>query len=254
MAVKMQAEYGDKLNTIFVESQGHTMDEVRKLALKKKWFGTSAMWTKERPVITGSGGLPNFVMLSPEGEVVLMGHPISMHSKVEEYLAGLKRSRNKTPGGLHKDLKGVYKNYVKGKLGAAMVEAKKIEALTSDQQLGEECRKLLDEMTKVADAAVSRLDRATEEGSYSFVRDRAKALSKSLKGTDYEAKIAERLKHLEDKSLAEEIKAEKALAKIERSLYVKGATPATKKGLERFAKKHDGTKAAERAKQLADCL
>ena len=112
MAVKMQAEYGDKLNTIFVESQGHTMDEVRKLALKKKWFGTSAMWTKERPVITGSSGLPNFVMLSPEGEVVLMGHPISMHQQVEEYLHGLKRSRNRTREGLHKDLKGVYKGTV----------------------------------------------------------------------------------------------------------------------------------------------
>ena len=253
MAVKMQAEYGDKLNTIFVESQGHTMDDVRKLALKNKWFGTSAMWTEERPVITGSGGLPNFVMLSPEGEVVLMGHPLSMHQKVEEYLAGLKRSR-KTRDGLHKGLKGVYKNYAKGKLGVAIVEAKKIEALTSDQQLGEECRKLLEEMTRAADAAVSRLERATEEGAYSFVGNRAKALSKSLKGTDQEAKVAELLKRLQDKSLAEEIKAEKSLAKIERTLYSKGATPATKKGLERFAKKHDGTKAAERAKQLADCL
>jgi hypothetical protein len=253
MAVKMQAEYGDNLNTIFVESQGHTMDDVRKLALEKKWFGTNAMWTKERPVRTDARGIPNFVLLSPEGEVVLMGHPGSMHKQIEDYIKSLRRG-SKPPKDLHKDLKGIYKNYAKGKLGAAINEAKKLEAKAQDDEVKAACSDLLSEMTKVADAAVSRLERATAEGAYSFVRRRAKDLSKSLKGTEYEQKITEQLKQLDDKSLAGEIKAEKDLAKIERKLYSKGAEPAIKKALKKFAGKHAGTKAAKRAEELADAI
>lgn len=253
MAVKMQAEFGDKLNTIFVESQGHTMDDVRKLALDKQWFGTDAMWTKERPVVTGAKGIPNFVLLSPEGEVVLMGNPVSMHKQVEEYLQGLKRG-SKPPKDLHKDLKGIYKDYAKGKLGTAIAAAKKLEAESQDDTLKAACSDLLKEMTTVADAAVSRLERATAEGAYSFVRTRAKTLGKTLKGSDYEKKIAEQLKALDDKSLANEIKAEKDLAKIERKLYTKGAAPAIKKQLEKFAEKNAGTKAAKRAEELAAAI
>jgi hypothetical protein len=101
---------------------------------------------------------------------------------------------------------------------------------------------------------VSRLGRATTEGAYSFVRDRAKDLTKSLKGTDYEKKIAEHLKALDDKALEAEIKAEKDLGKIERRLYTKGAAPAIKKALEKFAEKNATTKAAKRAEELAAAI
>ena len=32
------------------------------------------MWTTERPVVTGARGIPNFVLLSSDGEVVLKGN------------------------------------------------------------------------------------------------------------------------------------------------------------------------------------
>jgi hypothetical protein len=213
------------------------------------------MWTSEPPVVTGAGGLPNFVMLSPTGEVVLMGNPITMHKQIEDYLDGLKRSRTKPPADLHKALKGAYKDHSKGKLGAAIAEVKKIAATaTQDKALAEACTKLLDEMNKVADTALSRLDRAIAEGAYTYARGRAKDLTKSLKGSEYEAKLAAVIGRLDDKALAPEIAAEKALAKIEKQLYSKGAAPTTKKTLERFAEKHTGTKAAAQAQLLAAAI
>ena len=120
MAVKMQTENPDLLNTVFVESQGHTLDDVTKLSLEKGWFGSSAMWTTERPMVTGARGIPNFVLLSPEGEVVMMGNPMAMHGEIEEYLENFKRQRGRAPDSLPKDLRKAHKALSKGDYADAL--------------------------------------------------------------------------------------------------------------------------------------
>ena len=125
MAVKMQEQYGDDLNIVLVEVQGATAEKVEKFALDHEWFGTSAMWTVERPFNTGARGIPNCVLLSPDGEVVLKGHPVSLHAEIEDHIATAKRTRTKLPAGMPKDLSSAWKAFAKGKLDDAAKEARK---------------------------------------------------------------------------------------------------------------------------------
>ena len=65
------------------------------------------------------------------------------------------------------------------------------------------------------------VDRAIEEGAYSFSSGRLKRLAKAFKGSDFAAKVTERVQRLAGAEFAAEIKAERALKKIERKLELK---------------------------------
>ena len=68
-SIKLQEEFGEDLQVIFVESQGADRAKMEGFALRKKWFGTTAMWTTERPFDSGSRGLPNYVLIGADGKV-----------------------------------------------------------------------------------------------------------------------------------------------------------------------------------------
>ena len=86
-ALTLAEDYKDEVTVIFVESQGLSLDEADAFAFGKNWMGTHAMWTTERPFDTGARGLPNFALLSNQGEVLLKGHPLSMKKRIEEDIA-----------------------------------------------------------------------------------------------------------------------------------------------------------------------
>lgn len=249
MAVKMQAEYGDALNTVFVEVQGASADDVEKFALEKKWLGTDAMWTTERPLITGASGIPNCVLLSSEGEVVLMGHPMALHKQIEEHIAQSGK-RADAPADLPRELSTAWKSYARGKLGDAILAAEAVVARSADDvELATAAEKLAGLARQAADARLQRIDRLIEEGAYERADDLASDLAKDLGRADTQ-RVQERIDRLASQELADEVAAEKAFRKIEAKLYADGPDDAAARRLEKLVKKHAGTKAAARAEHL----
>ena len=79
-ALNLASEHGDDLAVLFVQAQGLSADESEAFALGRKWLGTPAMRTAERPFATGSRGLPNFALVSSDGMILLKGQPLG-HEK-----------------------------------------------------------------------------------------------------------------------------------------------------------------------------
>lgn len=252
-AVKMATEMPDAINTIFVESQNHSMDEVRKLALSRKWFGTNALWTTERPCSSPGSGLPAFVLLSPEGEVVLSGNPITMHKEIEEYVHEQASARAAVPDDLPKKLKKAWKELQKGDFEDALDEVSD-HLQSNDAELATAAKAFDAKVRDMARAAVTQLERAVDEGHYVTTLDRAKDLVDNL-GDQQAIDAANALiTRLESDELEAELKADKAWTKVETMLFTKGTNERIAVQVQRFVDKFSGTKAADRAEMYARAM
>lgn len=256
MAVRMQQEYEGELNIVFVEVQGSSDDDIERMALDKKWFGTSAIWTRERPLITGATGIPNFVLLSADGEIALMGHPLAMHKEIEDHIAQNKRARTRPPADLPKELSAAWKNLAKGRIAAAIAAATQIverPPLSDGDAVVAAAQTFIDRARAIARQRLQRIEGAIEEGAFAAATDLARQLVKDVDGDDLQAAQA-LLARLTGEDLAAEVRAEDALARIERRLYEKGGDKATSRSLARLAEKYEGTKAGARASRLAKLI
>ncbi|MDE0896525.1 MAG: hypothetical protein OSB10_08065, partial [Planctomycetota bacterium] len=83
-AIKLQEEYGDAIQVIFVESQNSGFGKSIGMATKSGWLGNQAIWTNQYLFSTGSKGLPAFALLDGEGKVVLKGSSNSMHGQIKD--------------------------------------------------------------------------------------------------------------------------------------------------------------------------
>jgi hypothetical protein len=251
MALKTQAEHGDDIQVVFVECQGAKLDEVEAFALDHKWFGTSAVWTLERPVTNDARGLPNCIVLDADGQVVAMGDPHALHKDIEELIKSTKRSRGRLPDGMPKELTAAWKAFAKGDYGTALAETQALSKAGGQEALAEAAGELADRVLAEAKARVDRAVRMVEEGCFSAAHDAAKELLPNLGQLDEAERAKELLARLTGDELAAEVEAEKALAKLEKPLYEKGLDKGIAKRLEKVAEKHAGTKAGERAQRLA---
>jgi hypothetical protein len=93
-ATKLQEEYGDDIQVIFVECQGATREQFEAFAWSMKWMGNNAMWTEERPFATVGGGLPETALIGIYGRIIMQGHPGSYGKKLEAAIeAEIKKSK-----------------------------------------------------------------------------------------------------------------------------------------------------------------
>lgn len=252
-AVRMMREHGDVLNTIFVESQGHTMDDVTKMALQRQWFGTDAVWTTERPVTTGARGIPNFVLLSPEGEVVMMGNPISMHHEIEEYVESFRRSRATMPETVHKKLKKAWKSQAKGEFADAVKAASKYLD-HKDTELAAAAQAFVAETQAMATRKVEALGKEFGAGFYYGNDKRLENLAEELKGLEAEQLATQWLERLDSKELEDEIAAERDLVRLEMRLFSGRPDERMAAMVKSFLKDRAGTKAAARAQKYVGAL
>lgn len=252
MAVRMQEEHGDDLQIVFVEVQGADDAAVERFALGKKWLGTNAVWTTERPVLTNATGIPNCVVLDAEGRVALMGHPITLHKEIEELIQGSKRARVEKPEDLPRQLEKAWKDFLKGEFGAAWKACQGVIDRESDAGVVSYATEFAEKIRATAAQAVARLDRMVEEGWFLEAQDYAKDLADQVDGLDNEVGAVDGwLERLGGDEFEAEVDAAKALAKLERQLFDKGMDPGMAKRLEKLAEKHAGTKAGERAARYA---
>ncbi len=250
MTIKLAREYGDDLGVILVESQGASASAAEQFAWQNKWMGTATTWTTERPFATGSKGLPNFALLSAEGEVLLMGNPLSMHGKITDAIEAEIEKAQGAPEGSPKSLKKAYTNFGKGKYAKAVAEARKVAAKGGE---GADAAQALakDFITRI-EAKFDRVQWLMDQTYLIKAESMLKDLTKKAKGLEeVAAKIASLEAAFATEDMLEEMKAAKAFAKLEEKLIEDGLDDKILKKISKFAEKNSSAIVAKRAKRLA---
>ena len=248
-SIKRARELGDDFALIFVESQGHTIQEAEAMAWDRKWMGTHAMWTTEAPFRTEGNGLPSFALLNNEGEIILSGNPLAMKKDIEEAIDAEIAKSKQAPEGTPKSLKKAWKSFAKGDYAKAVAAAQKV--VDKGGEDSEDAQVTVDTFVKRVESEFGRVEWMLDNGYLIEAKDVLKALGKATKGL---AAVNEQKTALQSRldapELEDELDAAKGLVRIEKGLYEDGFGDKTAKTLERFIKKNSGTKAAERAQHL----
>ena len=178
-AVKLQEEYGEDLQVIFVHSQRGSEQDVVRRQLERKWLGGRSMWTSEYPFSTGSGGLPNFALLDADGRVVMKGISKRLMKPMEEKIAELVKSGKDAPEDLPKPVAKAFVDLRKGEYSKALaVLDKQIEKPSGGKaEIAEAAMKVRGELLERAEAHLARLRWMAENG---YAEDAEDGLKLSL--------------------------------------------------------------------------
>jgi len=246
----MSEEYGDAINVLFVEVQGADARKIEHFALQKRWLGTNAMWTTERPLNVGLRGIPNFALLDANGAVVLKGYSTRLHSEIEELVAAEVKAIAKGPKDLPKALKSAWKSFQKGDLAKGIAGAEKVATKGGDD--AEAATDLARGFRAQASARVDRAKWMTEHGYVIEADDLVDDLAKALKGEDeLVARVHELRAVLDSDDMKVEMEAAKIFAKAEAMLYEDGLKArGIEKKFSKIAKKYEGTETAKRANHI----
>jgi len=247
MALKKMEEFGQDLEVVFVEVQGADMDRVTSFSLSQKWLGRGGMWTTEAPFQTGSNGIPNYALIGADGKLLMKGNPLADASKIEEAIANEIRGKRTSGPEQPKEIEKAWKDFGKGKVAAAMSALQKLSEDPS-AEISASAGSALTQMRARVDGRLARVDWLVENGHYERASELLKDYQKDLKGAEgADERLAALSQKLLSPDLKSEIDAEKKLLKIEGALFAEGPSPAASAQLQKFAEKHQGSKAAERA-------
>jgi len=256
-SIKLQDELGDKVQIVFV-SQSDAPAAAQAFALKKKWLGGRAMWTQEAPFETGLSYIPASVLLSSDGEVLLVGNPLENHNKIVDLIEEDQKAKEKGPKDAPDPVRKAWAEFGKGNWGKAVTMAQAVidkpPAKDADAAVAA-AKSALESFNKSIDTRFARVDTCVAEGLYERATGELAAIGKGVKG---EAALTQRHAEALAKLNGEDLKAEReaaaALSKLEKKLYSNGPEDGSAKALNAFAEKYPGTKAAERAEQLASLI
>lgn len=252
MSIKLQEEYGDDLQVLFVEVQGTDDAGVTAFALEKKWLGGRAMWTTERPFNLDLQGIPQFGLLAPDGELVLSGHTNAMTKQIDDTIEEMVKAARKPSKDLPKDVAKALVDANKGGYAKALAA---LDAVIADEGAADDhaaAQAVRDDVAKRVDGGMKRVAWMLDNGypiqAAALLDDLQKGLKGAAHGAEELAALGERL--ASDAAKAE-LGAAKALVKIEEKLYADGPSEKAKRALEKLVEKHAGTKVAARATELA---
>jgi ribosomal protein L18E len=246
MAMKMQEELGDDVTILLVESQGHPADEVEKFIYGKKWVNDRSLWTVERPFETGATGIPNYALLSNDGEVLSMGNPGSDHSKIVDLINEQLKNAKKGAKGTAPSCVKAGVEFDKGNFVAAI---KSLDAAPEAEKAAAE--KLKHSLETRAHAKVARLDWYIDAAEFDKADKLLGVLQKGVTGDEkLESAVKASADKLADKEMAQEREAGKAFAKIEKLITGGGLDDIAVKQLKALSAKYPKTRAAKRADHL----
>lgn len=255
-SIKLQEEYGDKIQVVFVEVQGASPKDAQVFALGKKWLGGRAMWTSEPPFETGRTTIPSTVLVSSAGDVLFVDYPVE--SKLKDLIDEDLKNKEKGPKDAPDPVRKAYADFAKGNWGKALAAAQAVidKPPPKDGDAAVAAAKAaLDEFKQGIDARFARVDSLVAAGLFDRATDELTAIAKAAKGdAELTKRQADALAKLNGDDLKTERDAAVALAKLEKKLYANGPEDSTCKALEAFAEKHSGTKAGERASYLDSLL
>lgn len=252
-SIKLKAELGDDLNVLFVESQGTSPDDTEAFIYRQKWGGSLAMWTHEAPCSSGTDGIPAYVLLGNNGQVLSSGY--SGDGKMKDLIAAEIKAAKAVPKDLPPALAKPWQDFQKGNYASAITGAQKAaESATADgkQPVADRAKELADEWTRRATNRVSRLKWLIDNAQFAKADAEVAALKISVKGlADLETKLGEHATRLTSEELKPAREAAKALDNVLGKVNEKGIEDKTAKDLKKLAEKFTGTKPGERASRLA---
>jgi hypothetical protein len=252
MSIKLQAEYGEDLQVLFVEVQGADDDKVVEFALGQKWLGGRAMWTTERPFNLGLDGIPQFGLIAPDGEMVLSGYTNENSSKIEGAIAEMVKDARKPSKDLPKDVAKALVEANKGGYAKALGMLADLLADPKAEADHEAAGSVKASIESRIDKSVARVGWMLDNGYPVEAEALHAELAKGLKGAEHAAEALAGLgERLATDAVKAEIAAQKAFTKIAEKLYEEGPNEKAKKSLVKLAEKYAGTKVAARASELA---
>ena len=251
-ALKLQETFGDELQVILVECQASSPEAAIAFALGQKWLGGRAMWTSERPFDTGSGSLPQCVLLDREGHVLLKGNPTALHKEIERQIAAQIELGQSPPPDADPVARPAWSEFARGRYARAFRAAGEAEA----QHAGDPAR--LAELARARAAfrarLVKRIERVrwlADNAWYDEADSALDTLAAGLRGSgEHAACLAELRTKLADPKLAVDRSAARHLARLRARFYESGGDAAAVRELERFAKEHAKSQTGERALEL----
>jgi len=248
-SLKLAQKFGDDLALLFVEAQGTSKKKAEQFAWNKGWMATPAMWGNEAPLTTPGDDLPAFALLSNEGEVILMGNPISMHGEIEEAIKREIKKAKMVSKDVPKSLHGAWKSFHKGDFEKAFKAAIDIELPGDDDAPAAVAT--LEEFRARIGTRIARIEWRITNGLLLEAVELLEDLADSAEGVkEIEDLLAPIQERLASEKMEPEFDAAKAFVKIEARLKKDGLKDKWLRQLENFKKKHEGTLAAGRANQL----
>lgn len=251
-SVKLQEEHGEDLAVLFVEVQGTPKAKAEAFALEHEWLGGRAIWTTERPFNLDIRGIPQFALLSPDGEIVLSGHNSSLQGQMEDMIEDMIKSLRKGPDGLPRSVARAWADMSKGDYADSLEEAEEIVADADSDEEVEAAKELIETLKQRVDARVARVEWMLENG---YPLDAEEQLEELEDSTEEAFGVAEKLAELratlESDEFEPEIDAAEDLARIEKKLFEDPDDKYLKK-LDKFLEEHAGTKVAKRAEKLRE--
>ena len=246
--MKLQEELGDDITTLLVESQGHTLDQAEKLAYDKKWINDRSIWTAEHPFDTGAKGIPNYALLSNDGEILAMGNPGSDHSRIMELINEQLKIAKKGAKGMAASCVKANAEFEKGNYAAAI---KSLDGAPEAEKA--EADKLKHSLQARAHAKVARLEWYVESAEFDKADKLLPVLQKGVAGDEkLEAAVKTSADKLADKEVAQEREAAKAFARIEKLIAGGGLDDVAVKQLKAMSAKYPKSRAAKRADHLVE--
>jgi hypothetical protein len=255
MSIKLQEEYGDKLNVVFVAGGKDTAEQVQGFAMARKWLGGRAMWTSEAPFETGLPYIPAAVLMDSSGEVKIINNPLDIHKKIVELIDSDLDVLKKGPKDAPDVVKKAWQDFGAGNVTKAIAGAQALIDKPPPKD-GDAVVAAAKAALAAFNAAVDKRFAAVEDmfadGEYDRALAELDSLGKAVKGNaDLTKRQADALAKVNDPALKSERDAAADLARLRDKLYKDGAKDTSAKQLEAWAKAHQGTKAAERAESLA---
>jgi len=256
MSIKLQEEYGDKLQVVFVSVGKDSPQAVQAFALARKWLGGRAMWTSEKPFDTGLGYIPAAVLVDSTGKVQIVDNPANAHGKIVDLIDAdldlIKKGPEDAPDAVRK----AWAEFGKGGWAKAISQAQALidkPPSTDGDKVVSAAKAALESFNKAIDASFARADLAVTSGLYDRAQAELDTLGKAVKGdAELSKRVADALAKVNGDDVKVEREAALDLAKLEKKLYSNGPEKNSAKSLMAFAEKHKGTKAADRAEALAD--
>lgn len=240
-SVKLQEEFGDDVQVIFVHCQAPPQDEWEAFAWKMKWMGNGALWTEERPLNTIGEGLPETAVIGIDGSVLLQGYPGDFGKKLHETVAAEIKKAKDAPDGTPKELAKPWQLFNKGDVAGALAECDKLAS--------EDATALKSRFVKLTLAKVERAQRMLDSGYVAEAEKLLGALDKVAKANpEIAEKLATQTARLATPEMAQERDAGKAFANfVGKIAKEKPFEEGNVKKAASIAEKFKGTKTAERA-------
>ncbi|NUP95588.1 MAG: hypothetical protein HUU28_05425 [Planctomycetaceae bacterium] len=245
-SVKLQEQYGDDVQVIFIECQNTDKNTYEAFAWKMKWMGNGALWTNERVIPTTGSGLPEVAVIGVDGTVLLQGHPGDFGKKLEETVAAEVKKSKEAPEGTPASLKKAWSTFAKGDVTGALAEADKVG--------GDEGSAARAEFVRRVEARLARAKRMLEAGDVAETEALVASLQKSCKGApDLLAQVSELATRIASPELAAEREAAKAWSNFSSKVAKeKPFDEGNVKKAQAIADKHKGTKNGARAARFVE--